>query len=81
MAGKVCGRAVCRNVQGKISGLISSGSGEHLLPETADNAVLGQQERKVMVILRIIPRLYDPDSVVKQCDLIVVKLAEEGNNR
>jgi hypothetical protein len=56
-------------------------SGERLLPETADNADLGREERKVMVILQMVPRRYDPDSVVKQCDLIVVKLAEEGNNR
>ncbi|MBW1634890.1 MAG: hypothetical protein JRJ68_01320 [Deltaproteobacteria bacterium] len=56
-------------------------SGEHLLPETADKVDLHGSEIKAMAILQMVPRLYDSDSITKQCDLIIARLAEEGNNR
>ena len=56
-------------------------SGEHLLPETMDKADLQGSEVKALAILQLVPRRYDFDSIRKQCELIVARLAEEGNNR
>lgn len=56
-------------------------TGEQLFQKTVVKTQLQEKEVKANEILQLIPRLYDVDSVSKQCELIFAKLAEDGNNK
>jgi len=56
-------------------------TGKQLFAEPEVGAYVQEKEAKAVAILQLIPRLYDVDSVTKQCELILAELAEEGNNR
>ncbi len=56
-------------------------TGEQFFQETVVEDRVQENEAKVVAILQLIPRLYDVDSVTKQCELIFAKLAEDGNNK
>ena len=56
-------------------------TGEQLFQEIEVEARVQEKEANAVAILQLIPRLYDVDSVTKQCELIFAELAEDGNNR
>lgn len=56
-------------------------TGEQLFQEIEVEVRIQEKEANAVAILQLIPRLYDVDSVTKQCELIFAELAEDGNNR
>jgi len=56
-------------------------SGEHLQAGTTEKGAIEKEAMAAMAVLKMVPDRYDPDTITKQCGLIVAKLAEDGNNR
>jgi len=64
-------------------GCLNKNSGEEFWSEIIRRGeqLLQEKEPRAMAILQMMPRLYDVDTVTKQCEQILVKLAEDRNSK